>query len=68
MPNIQGFSTQRARSYVVRLPLFTRAIILIIVATWLAGLQSVWDIRQWGALIPEKVNFQTGELRSTLIH
>ena len=52
----------------VRLPLFTRAIILIIVATWLAGLQSVWDIRQWGALIPEKVNFQTGELRSTLIH
>ncbi|KAH8193596.1 hypothetical protein TruAng_012238 [Truncatella angustata] len=54
MPNIQGLSTLRARSYVLRLPLFTRAMVLIIVVLWLVGVQSVWDERQWGALIPDQ--------------
>lgn len=64
MPNVQGFSTLRARSYVFRLPLFTRAIALIIIALWLVGLQSVWDLRQWGAMIPDQISFATGSLWS----
>ncbi|KAI1412697.1 hypothetical protein F5Y13DRAFT_162510 [Hypoxylon sp. FL1857] len=59
MPAIQGFSTLRARSYVFRLPLFTRAMILVMTAFWLAGLQSAWDVRQWGALIPNELGFTT---------
>ncbi|KAI1491740.1 Gaa1-like protein [Biscogniauxia mediterranea] len=59
MPNVQSFSALRARSYVIRLPLFTRAIIVIMVAFWLAGLQSVWDLQQWGALIPEELGIRT---------
>lgn len=61
MPNIQSFSTVRARSYLLRLPLFTRAMVLVIVLFWIAGIQSVWDLREWGALIPDKLNFFTGE-------
>ncbi|KAI0002371.1 Gaa1-like protein [Xylariaceae sp. FL0662B] len=59
MPNVRGFSTVRARSYVFRLPLFTRIIVLVIVVSWLVGLQSVWDLRQWGALIPDEFGFTT---------
>lgn len=62
MPNIQGFSTLRARSYVFRLPLFTRAMVLIIVVLELVGLQTVWDLRQWGSLIPDQISFGTGKL------
>jgi hypothetical protein len=62
MPTIQGFSTLRARSYVLRLPLFTRLIILVIVILWLVGVQSVWNLRQWGALIPDQISIFTGEL------
>ncbi|KAI1090571.1 hypothetical protein F5B19DRAFT_317953 [Rostrohypoxylon terebratum] len=59
MPTIQGFNTLRARSYVFRLPLFTRAMIVLMVAFWLAGLQSAWDVRQWGALIPNELGITT---------
>lgn len=44
------------RSYLLRLPLFTRAVLLIIVAFWLLELQSVWDVVQWGALIPDEIS------------
>lgn len=60
---VRGLNTLRARSYLVRLPLFTRAIVLVIVAFWLAGLQSVWDVQFWGALIPQEINFTTGRDR-----
>ncbi|KAI1385330.1 uncharacterized protein F4822DRAFT_412778 [Hypoxylon trugodes] len=59
MPTIRGFNTLRARSYVFRLPLFTRAIIAIMIAFWIAGLQTVWDVRQWGALIPDELSIPT---------
>lgn len=62
MPSIPGISTLRARSYLSRLPLFTRAIVLVIVLFWALGLQSVWDLRQWGALIPDKINIAAGML------
>jgi hypothetical protein len=64
MPSVQGFSTSRARSYLFRLPLFTRAIVALICALWLVGVQSVWDIREFGALVPSKINFATGNLIS----
>jgi glycosylphosphatidylinositol transamidase len=70
MPNLRGFSTLRARSYLVRLPLFTRVIALIICLTWLIGVQSMWDVRQWGTLYPAEVTFTTAHRLSTypLVH
>ncbi|KAM7197184.1 putative rhomboid protein 2 [Naviculisporaceae sp. PSN 640] len=59
MPTIASLNTGRARAYVFRIPLFTRATILIIAAAWLLGLQRVWDVRAWGALIPDKVSIAT---------
>ncbi|KAI0165083.1 hypothetical protein GGR52DRAFT_557420 [Hypoxylon sp. FL1284] len=59
MPMMQSLTTLRARSYGFRLPLFTRAMIVIMIAFWLAGLQSVWDVRQWGALIPDELSIST---------
>ncbi|KAL2134619.1 hypothetical protein VTI74DRAFT_11361 [Chaetomium olivicolor] len=58
-PNVSGFSTMRARSYVFRLPLFTRAMIVAIVLFEFLCLQRWWDVRQWGALIPDEIGFAT---------
>lgn len=60
MPSIQGFNAFRARSYVLRLPLFTRVIVVVIFAVWVLGLQKMWDLQQWGALIPSQITFATG--------
>ncbi|KAI2634559.1 rhomboid family protein [Xylaria nigripes] len=59
MPTIQSLNAQRARSYLIRLPLFTRAMLVIMIAFGLAGLQSTWDLRQWGALIPDELGIAT---------
>ena len=56
MAGFQGFSTARARSYLFRLPLFTRVIILLILVLWIPGLQA------WGGLIPDQVTIKTGWL------
>lgn len=58
-PNITALNTTRARTYVFRLPLFTRVVIIAIVGFWLAGLQSIVDIQQWGALIPDEMGLAT---------
>lgn len=63
-PTLPQFSAARARSYVFRLPLFTRCIVLVIVLLWAAGLQSLWDVVQWGALIPAEIGLSTSELVS----
>ncbi|KAH8179532.1 rhomboid family protein [Sarocladium implicatum] len=70
MPSVRSFNTVRARSYLVRLPLFTRAMILIIFVFWILGAQSIWDVRKWGALIPDQVGFATAYRINTfpLIH
>lgn len=70
MPSVQSFNTLRARSYVSRLPLFTRAIIVLILAVWVAGFQSVLDVQQWGALIPDQVSIFAAYRLSTfpLVH
>ncbi|KAI0503334.1 Gaa1-like protein [Xylaria bambusicola] len=59
MPNVQSFNAQRARSYLLRLPLFTRAMIAIMIAFGLVGLQGAWNVREWGALIPRELNLTT---------
>jgi glycosylphosphatidylinositol transamidase len=53
------FNPGRIRTYLVRLPLFTRLVLLIILAFWLLEFQSVWGVIQWGALIPEEINLGT---------
>ena len=63
IPSIQSFSTVRARSYVLRLPLFTRALVVVVAAFWVAGLLPLWDLRQWGALIPDQMNLFTSQYR-----
>ncbi|KAG8424241.1 putative rhomboid protease [Metarhizium acridum] len=70
MPAMRGFSTLRARSYIFRLPLFTRAIIIAILVFWILSIPSLWDLHQWGSLIPDKVTFATAYRLSTfpLIH
>lgn len=45
----------RIRSYLFRLPLFTRVILLVILGLWALELQSVWSVIDWGALIPNEV-------------
>ena len=62
-PTLQSFSAGRAKSYVYKLPLFTRLVILIFVATWAAGvvLGAKWDIQAWGALVPDEVGFTSRE-------
>ncbi|KAH6606291.1 hypothetical protein Trco_005444 [Trichoderma cornu-damae] len=70
MPSIQGLNTLRARSYIFRLPFFTRAILLGIACFWLASLPGFWDVRVWGSLIPDKISFATGYRLNTfpLVH
>lgn len=58
-PSVPSFSSLRARSYLSRLPLFTRAVIVAIVVFWLVDLQPVWNVREWGALIPDKFGITT---------
>lgn len=52
-----NFSAVRARSYVYRLPLFTRLLLFLIVAAWVAtvALGDKFDVKAWGALVPEEV-------------
>lgn len=52
-----NFSAVRARSYVYRLPLFTRLLLFLIVAAWIAtvALGDGFDVKAWGALVPEEV-------------
>lgn len=38
------------------LPLFTRATVAAIVAFWVVGVpKGLWDVRAWGALVPDEV-------------
>jgi len=49
------FNPIRLRSYILRLPLFTRVTLLIIFAFWLLELQTVWSVVNWGALVPNEI-------------
>jgi glycosylphosphatidylinositol transamidase len=54
-----SFNPVRLRTYVFRLPLFTRLILLAIIAFWVLELQTVWSVIQWGALIPKEIGFSS---------
>jgi len=58
-PTLPQFSAARVRSYIFRLPLFTRAVVFIIILFWFLSIQSVWDVPQWGALIPKEIGIST---------
>jgi glycosylphosphatidylinositol transamidase len=49
------FNPARVRTYLLRLPLFTRLVLLAILVFWLLELQTVWAVVQWGSLIPDDV-------------
>ncbi|KAM3550784.1 hypothetical protein MY1884_008064 [Beauveria asiatica] len=70
MPTVRGFSTVKARSYIYRLPLFTRAIVLIIFVFSLLSLPGIWDIQAWGSLIPSEISLFAAHRINTfpLIH
>lgn len=53
------FNPSRVRSYLVRLPLFTRLVLLVILVFWLLEFQTVWSVVQWGSLIPDECNLGT---------
>jgi hypothetical protein len=53
------FNPGRVRTYLVRLPLFTRLVLLIILAFWVLELQTMWSVVQWGALIPDEIGLGT---------
>lgn len=58
-PTLPSFDIRRLRSYVFRLPLFTRIVLVFISLFWILELQQVWDVVQWGALVPKEVNLGT---------
>lgn len=53
------FNPSRVRTYVLRLPLFTRLVLLAIIVFWLLELQTVWGVVQWGSLIPDEIGLGT---------
>ena len=63
-PTLPSISPTRLRSYIFRLPLFTRLILLAIIVFWVLELQSKWNVVKWGGLIPSEVGLQTSKLRS----
>lgn len=54
-----NWSFARARSYTFRLPLLTRCFLGAIVLFWIVGLQSVFDVRAWGSLDPDRIGLLT---------
>ena len=54
------FNPNRARTYILRLPLFTRAVILVVLVFWILELQTVWSVIEWGSLKPSLIGIFTG--------
>ncbi|RMZ85408.1 hypothetical protein DV737_g800, partial [Chaetothyriales sp. CBS 132003] len=52
----------RIRSYLMRLPLFTRFVILLATVFWVLELQTVWSVIEWGSLQPSKIGLFSGGL------
>lgn len=65
-----NFSVVRAQSYVYRLPLFTRSLLFLIVAAWFAKValkEFGFDLKAWGALVPEEVGITSCMSQLTLV-
>ena len=59
--SLPSFSPARFRTYVFRLPLFTRIILFLIFLFWILELQTAWNVTQWGALVPKEVDLGTSK-------
>ena len=64
-PTLPQISPARFRSWLFRLPLFTRIALLAIFLFWTLELWSYLDFLQWGALVPSRVNLGTSQSSST---
>lgn len=51
------FNPSRLRSYILRIPLFTRLVLLAIVAFGVLELQTLWSVVEWGSLTPNEIGF-----------
>ncbi|KAL9586702.1 MAG: hypothetical protein Q9212_000710 [Teloschistes hypoglaucus] len=58
-PTLPSFDVRRLRSYIFRLPLLTRIVLILVALFWVLELQQIWNVVQWGALIPNEINFGT---------
>ena len=58
-PTLPQFNPARLRTYVFRIPLFTRVVLLLVILFWILEFQTAWDVAQWGALVPLEVNLGT---------
>lgn len=58
---LPAFNPARLRSYILRLPLFTRICLFVILVFWLVELQTVWSVTQWGAIIPNEMGLATSK-------
>lgn len=67
-PSWPQLNPARMRSYVFRLPLFTRVVLFLILLFWLVGIQSVWDIVGWGALVPKSISLLSSACTPCLYH
>lgn len=64
--SLPQFDARRVRSYLFRLPLCTRALLVVIIAFWIASLRLSW-FQQWAALIPNEMNLGTSIYRPSLL-
>lgn len=55
MPTFTQFNPTRLRSYVLRLPLCTRLLVVAILGLWIASIPFPW-IREFGRLEPAKMD------------
>ncbi|KZF22980.1 hypothetical protein L228DRAFT_247412 [Xylona heveae TC161] len=64
------FNPARIRSYLLRLPIFTRVALFAIIALWFLSILPLWDVQQWGALIPNEIHLSTMHRLNTypLVH
>lgn len=53
-------SPARIRTYLLRLPLFTRLTILVILLLYLLEFQTVWSVVDWGCLKPSVIGIFSG--------
>ncbi len=58
--SMASFNAARStRSYLARLPLFTRVVSVLIVALYVVDCLPLVDLRAWGSLVPSKLSFGT---------
>ena len=63
-PTLPSFSPARLRSYLVRLPLLTRGVLLLIALVWLLELGDAWQLDSLLALEPAQLGLQSSPCRS----